>query len=192
MTSSRIAHVLRLHLRLLAALAMVIEVAGCSRDPKALKARYVASGDKYLAEGKAAEASVEYLNALHADAKDGDLRLKLAETYAQAGETGKAGLEYVRAADVLVDRPDIQVKAGNLLLLAGRFDDAKVRAEKALAVAPKDVHSQILLANSLAGLKDMDAAVAEIEEAIKLEPERSATYANLGMLELSRGRREPA
>jgi putative PEP-CTERM system TPR-repeat lipoprotein len=192
MTTSLIPHAKTFDWSIITILVLALAAGACSRDPKAVKARYVASGDKYLAEGKGAEASVEYRNALEADAQDGEVRLKLAEAYAKAGEPGKAGLEYVRAADVLVDRPDIQVKAGNLLLLAGRFDDAKVRAEKALAVAPKDAQSQILLANSLAGLKDMDAAVAEIEEAIKLEPERSATYANLGVLEQSRGRREPA
>ena len=52
--------------------------------------------------------------------------------------------------------------------------------------------AQILLANALAGLKDLNAAVAEIEEAIKLAPDRSATYANLGVLEVSRGKRDAA
>ena len=167
-------------------------ISACSRDPQTLKARYLASAESYANKGKLAEAAIEYQNALKADPRDGEVRLKLAETYAKVGDGRRAAAEFVRAADLLLDRPDVQVRAGNLLLFGRRFDDAKVRAEKALAVAPRDVEAQILLANSLAGLKDFNAAVAEIEEAIKLEPERAATYANLGVLEVGRGRWDAA
>jgi tetratricopeptide (TPR) repeat protein len=180
--------------RLVAAslLLIVIGSAACSRDPKVTKARYVESGDRYASESKFAEASLEYRNALQAEPLDGDVRLKLAETYAKLGQGRQAAQEYIRAADVLIDRPEVQVRAGSILLLSGRFDDARVRAEKALAVAPSDVEAQILLANALAGLKDLNAAVAEIEEAIKLQPDRSASYTNLGVIEVTRGKREAA
>ena len=64
----------------------------------------------------------------------------------------------------------------------------KVRAEKALAAAPSDIDSHILLANSLSGLRNVEAAVAQIEEAIGLDPQRSATYSTLGAIEVGRGR----
>ena len=175
-----------------ALLAGVCATTACHRDPKVTKARYVESGERYLSEGKLAEAVLEFRNALQTDALDGEVRLKLADAYAKSGQGRPAVQEYIRAADVLVDRPDVQLKAGALLLMGGRFDDAKVRAEKALAVAPKDVQAQILLANALAGLKDLKGAVAEIEEAIKLQPDRSASYTNLGVIELGRGKREAA
>ena len=79
-----------------------------------------------------------------------------------------------------------------MLLLAGRFDDAKGRAEKVLERNADDVNAQILVANALAGLKDFDAAVSQIEEAIKIARDRSGTYSNLGALELSRGKRDAA
>lgn len=157
-----------------------------------MKASYVASGDRYAAENKPAEAKLEYLNALRADPRDGEVRLKLAEAYVKAGQGYHAALEYIRAADVLESRTDVQIRAGSLLLLGGRFDDAKVRAEKALALEPKNVEAQILFANALAGLKDLNAAVEEIEEAIKLDPDRSDSYTNLGVIEVTRGKREAA
>ena len=52
--------------------------------------------------------------------------------------------------------------------------------------------SQILLANALAGLKDLKAAVEEIEEALRLDPQRGSSYTNLGTFELARGRRDAA
>jgi tetratricopeptide (TPR) repeat protein len=150
------------------------------------------SGDRYLAEGQLPEAIIEYRNAVEQDPRAGDVRAKLADTYARAGDGVNAIQEYVRAADLSPDDSAIAMKAGGLLLLAGRYDDAKLWAEKVLAKDPAHVQAQILLASALAGLKDLDAAVAEIEEAIRLDPTRGATYTNLGAFELRRGQEEAA
>jgi tetratricopeptide (TPR) repeat protein len=165
---------------------------GCSQDPKVAKDRYVQSGEKYAAAGKLAEATLEYRNAVQADPRDGDLRLRLADLYAKINQDRQAAEEYIRAADLLGERGDVQIRAGGILLLLGRFDDAKVRAEKALTLDAANVDAQILLANALAGLKDLKAAVDELEEAIKLAPDRSSTYTNLGVIEVTRGRRDAA
>src|SRR4029079_3965127 len=174
-----------------AALSVYALSSGCSRDPHSAMLKYAKSGDEYVAAGKPAEAIIQYRNALEKDPKAGDVRLKLADAYLKQGEVAKGAQEYIRAADVVSD-PAVQLKAGGLLLMAGRFDDAKVRAQKVLTSDPKNVDAQVLLANTLAGLKDLDGAVSELEAAIQLNPDRSATYANLGQLELGRGRREAA
>jgi tetratricopeptide (TPR) repeat protein len=153
--------------------------------------KFTQSGDAYAAKGKVAEAIIEYRNALDQEPTAGNVRIKLAEAYLRHDELARGADEYIRAADVVPDAA-VQIKAGTLLLLGRRFDDARVRAEKVLTTDPKNVVAQILLANALAGLKDLDGAVAQLEEAIKLSPGRSQTYTNLGQLELSRGRREAA
>ena len=170
---------------------LALTTSQCARDPHAEMLKYVRSGDSYAAAGKLSEAVIEYRNAIQLDSRAGDVRLKLAEIYVQQGDAAKARDEYVRAADVLPD-VSVQLKAGSILLVARRFDDAKYRAEKALAADPKNVDAQILLANALAGLKDLDAAVAELEQAIQLSPDRSATYSSLGVIEFGRGRKESA
>ena len=43
-----------------------------------------------------------------------------------------------------------------------------------------------------AGLKDTDSAVDEIQKALELDPSRATTYANLGALQLARGRSDEA
>ncbi len=175
----------------LPAFILALSVSGCARDPHAEMLKYASSGDTFAAAGKLPEAVIEYRNAIQRDPRAGDVRLKLAEIYVQQGDRTKALDEFVRAADVLPDA-SVQLKAGSILLIAGRFDDAKYRAERALADDPKNVGAQILLANALAGLRDLDGAVSELQQAIQLQPDRSATYSNLGALELGRGRREDA
>jgi tetratricopeptide (TPR) repeat protein len=171
--------------------AMLLVVGACSRDPHAAMLKYVKSGDEYMAAGKIPEAIVEYRNAIEKEPRAGDAHVKLAEAYVKNGELAKGAQQFVRAADLVTD-PSIQLKAGSLMLLGRRFDDAKVRAEKVLAGDPKNVEAQILLANSLAGLKDLDGAVSELQEAIQLNPERSATFSSLGQIELGRGNQPAA
>lgn len=173
-------------------LGLAFLAGACARDPQAAMERHLASGDKYQAEGRLPEAIIEYRNAVQRQPNAGPARRKLAEAYLKANDPAKALPELVRAADLLSHDVDLQVKAGSLLLLAGRFEDARGRADKALALDPKHVPAHVLLANALAGLKDMDAAIAQVEEAITLSPERGATYSQLGVLELSRGKREAA
>jgi tetratricopeptide (TPR) repeat protein len=162
-------------------------MAGCAEDPQGAKQKHLAKGDEYLAAGRLPEAIIEYRNSVQAVPNAGDARAKLAHAYAQSGDGGKALQEYVRAADLLPDDFDVQLKAASLQLLAGQFDEAKRIAEGMLSRNATHIDAQIVLANALAGLKDLNAAVAEIEEAIQLNPERGATYGNLGAFELSRG-----
>jgi tetratricopeptide (TPR) repeat protein len=166
--------------------AVLVLVGACSRDPHSAMLKYVKSGDEYMAAGKVPEAIVQYRNAIEKEPQAGDPHVKLAEAYVKNGDLAKGAQQYVRAAD-LVTTPDVQLKAGSLMLLARRFDDAKVRAQKVLGSDPRNVEAQILLANSLAGLKDLDGAVSELQEAIQLHPEHSPTFSSLGQIELGRG-----
>jgi tetratricopeptide (TPR) repeat protein len=156
---------------------------GCSKSA----ADYVTSGDEYAKQGKTREALIEYRNAVQKEAANGPARLKLAETHEKLGEIPQAFREYVRAADLLPKDAALQVKAGMLLMIAGRNEDAKVRAERALAVDPRNVEAQLLLGNASAGLKDLDGALEQIEEAIALAPESDRGYASLGMVQLAKG-----
>ncbi len=57
---------------------------------------------------------------------------------------------------------------------AGQFPEAKARAVAALALDPKNVRGLVLLGNALAGVKDLDAAVAQMQTAIDADSQRDA------------------
>jgi tetratricopeptide (TPR) repeat protein len=175
-------------------LIVVLAPAGsaCRTTPAQVKQRHVQKADKYAAAGKYAEAIVEYRGAIQADPRAGDVRLKLAAAYQRVNDSQNAAGEYVRAADLLPNDTGLQLKAAGLLLLGGRIEDARARAEQVLAREPKNVDAQLIIANAQAGLKDLDGAVAQVEEALRIDPGRSDTYSHLGALELSRGRKEAA
>lgn len=168
---------------LAAVLVGVVALAGCSKSAD----EYVTSGDAFVADGKHAEAIVEYQNAIQQDATDGEARLKLARSYEALGQLPQAFREYVRAADLLPDNAEVQVRAGTFLLLGGQFEEAKARAQQALEVDPRNADAQIILGNATAGLKDLPGAIREMQEAIALEPEQGRGYSALGAIQLAQG-----
>ena len=148
---------------LFATAALVLFCSACSTDPEVAKREYLESGNRYFEQKKYNEAAVQYRNALQQDARFGEARLKLAQTYEHLNDRTRAGAEYIRAADALPGDVAVQTRAANYLLLWGQFEDARTRARKALELDPKNVEAQVALGNSLAGLKDFDAALEQLE-----------------------------
>src|SRR5258706_79180 len=159
----------------------------CSEDPQKAKRRFVESGDGYFAKKSYAEAIVEYRNAVARDGSFGEARFKLAEAYAKTGSLANALAEYVRAADLMPNDVLAQLRAGNGLLAAGQFPEAKERALKVLSKDPKNIDGLILMGYALAGMKDFDGAISNVQEAVDADPQQTMTYSNLGAVELAKG-----
>jgi tetratricopeptide (TPR) repeat protein len=177
---------------LVASCLIPLLTSGCSGDPVERKNAFVQRADKYVADGKLAEAIIEYRNAIRIDETDGEVRKKLAQAFASSGEAARALEQYVRAADLLPKDVEAQLTAGSFLLLAQRFEDAAARADAALAVSPDSVPAHVLRGNALAGLSSFDEALKAIEEAIRLSPDRGDTFTSLGLVQMARGRRGEA
>lgn len=166
------------------AIVCVAAAAACNRpdpDEHYLKAK------QFLAESKLREAVIESRAALQADGKRGDIRMTLADTLMELGERRAALGEYLRAADALPDQALPHLRAGNLLLATGKFEDAETYARRVLAIDANSAEGQVLLGNALAGLQQVDAALAEYQEAIALDPASEGAYLNMGAVQLATG-----
>jgi tetratricopeptide (TPR) repeat protein len=182
---------MRPFIRLAASVIVSAFLTGCS-DPEQAKKEHFDNAERFMAAGKVQEAIVEYRNALGADARFGEARLKLADAYVAAGNGNQALREYVRAADLLPQNTEAQIRAAALLNLAGSFEDAKSRIQTVIDRDPANPRAQLVLGNALMGLKDLDGAIREIEEAIKLDPGRAGAYASLAQARLEQGDRAQA
>ncbi|MGD0581077.1 MAG: tetratricopeptide repeat protein, partial [Bryobacteraceae bacterium] len=80
---------------------LLVAMQGCWRDPETVKRRYVASGDKYFAQGKYREASLMYRSALRKDQKFGEAYAKLGESEVRRGELRTALQAFTRAVELL-------------------------------------------------------------------------------------------
>jgi len=161
---------------------MALTLVACSKSAQT----YLERGNAQLEKGNVDAAVLEYRNAVGKDAMFAPARLKLAEAYLRQGNGAGALAESVRAADLLPKDADAQLKVGSLLLMAGRAEDAKSRADKALAINPKNVGVLVLRANAMAGLKDLDGAMKDMQQALSLYP-RSSYQSNLGAIQAACG-----
>ena len=166
--------------------------AACVNDTDTLKRNYVVSGDAYMAQRQYDAAIIEFRNAVQQDDGFAEARQKLVRAYVSAGDTPRAVAEAVRTAELLPDDDDAQLEAANLLILAGHFADAQDRANNVVARNPRNIRAIVAVGNALAGLRDLDAAVSQLEEAVRLDPARASTYTNLATLQLGAGRVEEA
>jgi putative PEP-CTERM system TPR-repeat lipoprotein len=162
-------------------LCLALLAAGCAKpDPQ----QYVRRGDQYVAQGRFAEAVIEYRNAIQRDSSLGTAYFKLGDAYMQLKDIEYAAVSYVRAAQLLPDSIDAQVRAGDMLLLGKKFKEAQACARRALILDYRNVRAQVINANALAGLKRHDLAMAAIERVIAMDPTRADAYNDLGALQL--------
>jgi tetratricopeptide (TPR) repeat protein len=176
----------------IALVASVSILAACSRDKERAKREYLERGDRYAQEKNIDAAIIEYRNAIQQDVNFGEAYRKLSAAYLNRGQGPEALRAAVSAAELLPDVSQAQVDAGTLLLFAGKFSDAKSFALRALAKNEKDVRARVLLGHATAGLKDVENAIKEFEEAIRLDPQQSGIYTGLAGLKASAGDRDAA
>ncbi len=98
----------------------------------------------------------------------------------------------MRAADLLPEDLQVQITAGAYLLAARRATDALTRAEIVLKQDPNNIEGHILKGNALGGVNELDKALQEMEEALRLDPTRGLTYTQLGLVESARGQLKAA
>jgi putative PEP-CTERM system TPR-repeat lipoprotein len=151
-----------------------------------------AAGNQYMKDGLLSEAVLQFKLAIEADPTRADFHSALADTHFRLRDGSAALREATIAADMLPNDVMAQVRAGNLLLLAESFEDAKSRAEKALKLDPTRLEALVLLANSMVGLKNLDSALEEFQEAVALNPEGHSVFASIGAIQLKRGDRAGA
>jgi tetratricopeptide (TPR) repeat protein len=176
----------------LASLAVFLLVAAGCTNSETQKKEFFETGKQLAAEKRYVEAILQFRNALKLDDKYAEARVQLAETFAASGNAEGAYREYQRAADLLPNDPAVQTRAATMLFMAGQFEDVRTRAQAILKKNPKDLDAQILYANALVGLKDLEGGVEQIEDAIQIDPSNAATYTNLALLKLAQGQRDAA
>ncbi len=92
----------------------------CSRDPNAVKRKFVESGNKYFHNGKYREASIMYRTALRKDPRFGEAYYGEAQSQLKLGNLSAAAVNLRRTAELMPDgavRNDARVKLGDLFVL---------------------------------------------------------------------------
>ncbi len=163
---------------------LMVFLVACTTDPNKKKQNYFESGERYFAKQNYRAALIEYENALRIDADYEEARYKSAQCYARLGMIPQAYQELVRAVSIKPDDLKAQIMLGNIFLVGGEFARAQETAEAVLKKDPNNADGHILLANSYAGLKNIEGSLREMQDAIGLAPDRSSSYLNMAELQL--------
>jgi tetratricopeptide (TPR) repeat protein/mono/diheme cytochrome c family protein len=134
-------------------------------------------GVAYYSESKLPEAEQQFRNALNIDPKATDARFNLASVEAEAGNLNAAVADF---RQVLTERPDypkaqdhlgdVLFAWGDELAKSGENEQAAQRYRDALIYRPNDVALHTSLGAAYARLGRMDEARAELETAVRLNP----------------------
>lgn len=160
-------------------LIVALAFQGCWRDPETVKRRYLASGDKYFAQGKYKEASLMYRSALRKDAKFGEAYAKLGEAEMRRGEIREAIGAFRRAVDLLPndDNPAGRLADIYLAIYASPgnrtesvLNEVQQLADQLLKRNPNSYHGQRLSGFLAVARQDVPKALTAFEKADQLRP----------------------
>lgn len=172
---------------LLAAVSVAaLVIAGCG-GAESRKARHLAKGEAYLAEGNYEKARVEFRNALQIAPNDSTARYENGVAAEKLGNALEAVKFYQGAIDVDTDNVAARAALARLFVFGGAPERALETVTPALVKHPDDARLLTVRAAAKIQLKDPDAALADAERAYQLAPQDPDTIAVLAGIYKSRG-----
>jgi len=164
-------------------LVALVFLGGCSNPEKA-KAEHVSKGEAYLKESKFQEAALEFRNALQLDDKLATAHWGVARAYEGLQRFPEMLSELKKTVELDQNNLEAKVKLGNLYLGGSKgsaelIAEAERLAKDVLQRDPKNIEGHILLSSVRFSQNQKDEALAELNRAIELDPNRSESYLSL-------------
>lgn len=168
----------------LLAAAVMLCLAGCSRDPEVVKRRYLENGNKYFGQGKYKEAVLMYSNAVKQDPRFGEAYDKLGDAQIRRGAFREAAAAYRRAIELLPKQDDSAGKLADLYLAAYSFtpnnkEDRRMLEEVEELVNlikqanPNSYHVHRLRGFLAVANEDLKGAIEQFRKADAVRPKQS-------------------
>jgi len=168
-------------------------VTGCSRDPNVRKQKYLDSGEKYTAEGRYREASIQYLNAIQIDSRFAQAHYDLSQAYLKLGDTNHAFQELSRTVELAPDNYRAHTDLANLLdsvrnpdgsSVPDMLKQAKIHLDILREKQPNTAETHEAWASYDSAQNNIAAAMQEMQQAIAVDPNRSDSYLLLALFQL--------
>ncbi|MGI9102775.1 MAG: tetratricopeptide repeat protein [Terriglobales bacterium] len=169
----------------LAAVCLLMVASGCTRDPNVRKQKYLASGNKYMDEGKYREAVIQYANAVKVDRGFADAHYGLAKAYMKLQTWNGAYAELLRTVELQPDNLKAQLDLGNLFLAGGKPNDAREKANFVLSKDSRNGDAYILLGSVAGSERKTSEALADFDKALEISPNKAEYHLNKALLLLS-------
>jgi tetratricopeptide (TPR) repeat protein len=156
---------------------------GCTRDPNVRKAKYLASGKNYAAQGKEKEAIIQFSNAIKIDPHYAAAHFELAKAYLKTGSALGAYTELRRTVEFDPKNVEARLDLGQLYLAGHQYPKAAEQANAILAINPNDADAYALLSGVALATGNRAEALKNVQQALAIDPNRATFHAQLGMIQ---------
>jgi tetratricopeptide (TPR) repeat protein len=164
--------------------AFVFSLGACSRNPFE---RFFASGERYLAAHKFAEAAIELENAARVNPQSAAAQLKLGDAYLALKQPARAAAAYERACTLAPEDTATCLRAAEHLLAVGEYERSAQQARAVLSADRFNIHAHLILSSALSGSRRFAEAEERIEALLAIIPQDARAYRALGDLQRQRG-----
>ena len=137
-------------------------------------------GNALSAQGRTAEAIVQFEEALRLNPLGADARNDLGNAFNAQGRTAEANAQFEEAQRLNPDSIEAHNNLGNALNAQGRAPEAIAQYEEALRINPDYAEAHNNLANVLNAQGRSAEAIVHFEAALRLKPEVAEVHNNLG------------
>lgn len=172
----------RLRISLLLAGAALL-LGACAGNPQKAKAKYLASGEKYMQQKKYGEAAIEFRNAIRIDPQYADAYYQLSQAAMGQHNWQVAYASLQKLIEMDPGRLDARLNRGRLYLAARQFNDAAQDANAVLQKDPKNAAANELLGAALIGQQKPEQALEAFSKQVELSPTDANPYLNLALVE---------
>jgi putative PEP-CTERM system TPR-repeat lipoprotein len=148
----------------LVVIAAVLVGSGCGMVKDFRKNRHLKAAERYVAEKKYKEATIEYRNALRFDPENLDAVRKLGLAYYDSGQLGEAFPPLRRYHDKNPGDLEVRQKLGTIYLMGRSNDKAREQAEAILVQKPQDLDAMLLIAESADSPEEIKDAIGRLEQ----------------------------
>jgi tetratricopeptide (TPR) repeat protein len=169
----------------------VLSIAACG-GAESRKAKHMAKGETYLADGNFEKARVEFQNALQIAPTDAEARFENGVVEEKLGKPREAAQFYQGAIDVNPDHTGARANLARLYLFSGAPDRAQELIKPALEKHPDDAELLTVRAAARQQQKDPTGARADAERAVSLAPKNEDAVSVLAGLYTSEGSNDQA
>ncbi|MBL8200249.1 MAG: tetratricopeptide repeat protein [Chromatiales bacterium] len=151
-------------------LAATLLLVACG-SPEKRAADYIAKAQEFYDAGDYVKARLEAQNAAQVEPKNAQARYLLAEIAEQQQEYQQMFGHLMVVVDEDPNNVEARLKLGTLYFLGQSWDEAAKQSTELMKLAPNDARIHLLQARVLIQQGDREGGIAEIDTALKLDPD---------------------
>lgn len=180
---------MRVKRSVLAIVAAVVMVSGCSQSPQAKEAKYLAKGRKEYQQKNYTIAVLHFKNAVQAQPRDAEPYYQLGLAYLALNDFNAAASCFRKAAELNPKHAGAQLKLAELMATSRTKEvvqEAQKLSQDVLALLPGDPDALDVLAITELKLGKPESAEAHLEQALKTSPSHLKSSVALAQAKLAR------